>query len=70
MPEFCANRTPQPTAKHEIHYLHVDCPHLPEPANRHPLGNHITCHTALQEAAKHFDQVDGCAVCSPLCHKT
>ncbi len=68
MARSCVNTEPQDTGEHEVHNLDT-CRHLPHPTNRHDLGNHTTGHTAITAAKKTYRNVDGCAHCSPTCHR-
>ena len=64
MPEFCVSRNPQPTGVHEVHA--DNCPAWP--TDNVSLGWHRDCHGAVQEARIYFPHVDGCAICSMMCH--
>ena len=66
MAQYILNRNPQPTGEHEVHK--VGCTFMPKPENRIPLGEHLNCYGAVQEAKKHARNVDGCKFCSPDCH--
>lgn len=68
MPNYCVNKNAQPTGEHEVHNLDASCHHLPEYSNRLALGSHFDCQSALREARKHYDNVDGCAYCCPSCN--
>ncbi len=67
MPAYYVNTNAQPTGEHEVHEEDV-CPHPPEPANRHHLGTHASCHGAVAAARKIYDDVDGCYWCCNPCH--
>ncbi len=67
MTRYYVNRNAQSTGEHEVHK--ATCGRLPEPVNRIDLGNHSTCQQAIEAAKKHFTNVDGCAYCSPACHR-
>lgn len=67
MAQYCVNSNAQPTGEHEVHNL-ATCTVLPNPENRVPLGEHLTCQTAVAAARNIYSNVDGCAVCSPACH--
>jgi len=67
MPSYIVNRNSQPNGDHEVHKL--SCTRLPDPANRMPLGEHASCSTAVAKAKKTYPTADGCAYCSPACHK-
>ena len=68
MPNFCVNKNAQPTGEHEVHNLDAGCNHLPEFHNRHQLGNHTNCQSAVTAARRVYNNVDGCAYCAPACH--
>lgn len=64
---YYVNTSPQPTGEHEVHTQ--NCPHPPNPENRHYLGDFSHCQQAVAEARRHYTQVDGCYYCSNDCHK-
>jgi hypothetical protein len=66
MPEYLVNKHPQPGGEHEVHT--TTCSHLPEPANRLPLGWHANCRDALNKAREYYGAVDGCFYCCNDCH--
>lgn len=66
MPVYYLNERPQPSGEREVHT--ASCAWLPNKENRIPLGNHPTCHGAIHEARKYYQNVDGCAHCCPNCH--
>lgn len=66
MANYYVNKNAQPNGDHEVHK--EGCNWMPEPANRIPLGTHASCHSAVQQAKRHFAQSNGCAYCSPECH--
>jgi len=68
MSNFCVNKNAQPTGEHEVHNLDAGCNHLPELYNRHQLGNHANCQSAVTAARRIYSNVDGCAYCAPACH--
>jgi len=70
MPRFCVNKNAQstPTREHEVHNLDAGCTHLPLPQNRQALGSFATCRSAVTEANRYFNSVDGCRYCCPTCH--
>ena len=65
IPKYCARRNSQPTGEPEVHADR--CP--AGPADNVALGWHHNCHSALREARIYFANVDGCANCSPDCHR-
>ena len=67
MPLYYVNDSPQPTSgDHEVH--RDGCYWLGLARSTTPLGDHPSCHGALDVASFHYRQVDGCAHCSPDCH--
>ena len=51
---------------YEVHKQ--DCDYLPSEENRLYLGSFNTCHDAVKEAKKHYQQSNGCFFCSRECH--
>ncbi len=68
MPKFIVNREAQSTGEHEVHNIDAGCNHLPSLQNQRALGTFPSCHGAITEARKHYNNVDGCYYCSPACH--
>jgi hypothetical protein len=66
MPDYVVNRNAQPNGDHEVHTK--TCTWRPEPENQIDLGWHASCTSAVNEARKHYTQVNGCAYCSSACH--
>ena len=66
MPHYYVNKNPQPTGEHEVH--RAGCDWMPKPENRIFLGDYATCGPAKKAALVYYDNVDGCAHCSPACH--
>lgn len=66
MASYYVNKNAQSTGEHEVH--RSGCSWMPETQNRIYLGQFNTCGPAKTEAKKHYDNVDGCAHCSPNCH--
>ena len=65
---YCVNRSMR-QGKHQVHDLSNDNPHcLPSGDNRHYLGPHLDCHSAIKKAEEYYDNVDGCDHCCPKCH--
>ena len=50
----------------EVHM--IGCQRMPDEEDRTFLGDFGTCAPALEEAAKHYDRVDGCHACAYACH--
>ncbi len=61
MVEYYVNKNAQPTGEHEVH--RSGCAWMPDPQNRLYLGDFTTCRPAVQEAKKHYYQVDRCKYC-------
>ncbi|MGS2738752.1 hypothetical protein [Sinomicrobium sp. M5D2P17] len=66
MPKYYVNKNAQANGDHEVHK--ESCLRLPLVENRKDLGYHYDCHSAVREARKHYDQVNGCFHCSEACH--
>ena len=66
MKRYLVNKQAQPTGEHEVHHEH--CDHLPELNNRLDLGYFNNCQAAVEEARKHYSNVDGCYYCCNDCH--
>ena len=74
MPYYIINTNPQPNGDNEVHLTPQSAcssPRYPSPQNQRSLGLHATCHGAVQEAKRvGYKTADGCAYCSPACHKS
>ena len=68
MAAYCVNRNAQSNGDHEVHNLQGGCIRLPELENQIPLGQHVSCQTAVAAAKHHFSQVNGCYYCALPCH--
>ena len=66
MTAYYVNKNAQSNGDHEVHI--TGCPRMPDPDNRIPLGDFRTCHAAVMNATKHYDQVNGCFYCANECH--
>lgn len=66
MPRYLVNDTAQETGEHEVH--DVTCSWAKLIKKSTSLGTHASCRGAVEEARKHYRNVDGCAHCSPACH--
>ena len=66
MANYCVNREEQDNGDHEVHQ--EGCRFWPRPQNVQPLGWHSDCTSAVREAKRHFNQVNGCRTCSYPCH--
>ena len=67
MPRYYVNTQSQPNGDHEVH-REDNCRTPAAPQNRQALGEHASCHGAVQAARRYYRQVNGCAHCSPVCH--
>jgi hypothetical protein len=66
MARYYVNKNAQANGDHEVHAS--SCSFLPEVDNRIYLGEFSSCHAAVNEARKHYSDVDGCYYCSNACH--
>ncbi|MEZ6030414.1 MAG: hypothetical protein R3C46_11760 [Hyphomonadaceae bacterium] len=67
MARYYVNKNAQSSGEHEVHEF--SCSFLPQPENRIYLGEFSSCGPAIQEARRHYSNVDGCYYCCPACHK-
>ena len=63
---YFVNKKEQDNGDHEVHT--EQCFWRPNIENRIDLGVHTDCHSAIIEARKYYDQVNGCKVCLNLCN--
>ena len=63
---YYVNKNAQSNGDHEVHKS--GCSWLPSKGNRIYLGDFDYCSSAVKEAKKHSDQVNGCYHCSRACH--
>ncbi|MEQ8443003.1 MAG: hypothetical protein RIM33_14785 [Alphaproteobacteria bacterium] len=63
---YYVNKNAQSTGEHEVH--ETGCSFLPDQQNRVYLGDFLSCGPAVQEAKKHYNNVDGCYFCCNPCH--
>lgn len=66
MSRYYVNDNAQSNGDHEVHKS--GCDYMPQDRNRTFLGNHSHCMFAVQEARKHYNQVNGCYYFSNSCH--
>ena len=66
MGRYYVNSNAQLNGDHEVHT--EGCPFPPETENRIHLGVFHGCLGAVQAARNYYQQVNGCAYCSPACH--
>lgn len=65
---YYVNRNAQPNGDHEVHK--DGCSHMPDPGNRQSVGEHASCHGAVQAAKRFNSRANGCYWCSRECHTT
>ncbi|HEX6371036.1 MAG TPA: hypothetical protein VF006_19115 [Longimicrobium sp.] len=63
---YYVNTQAQSNGDHEVH--RDGCTYLPSILNRKYLGQFNYCVDAVDEARKHYTQVNGCYYCSNACH--
>ena len=68
MASYYVNKNAQSNGDHEVHT--TGCSFLPKIENRIYLGEFDNCKDAVEQAKKHYTQVDGCYYCSRDCHTT
>jgi hypothetical protein len=66
MPKYYVNRNAQTNGDHEVHKH--DCDHPPISVNRHDLGEHTNCQSAVRKAKETYSQSNGCYYCCRECH--
>lgn len=66
MAYYYVNQNAQANGDHEVHK--DGCSFMPQSENRLYLGNFTYCSSAVAEAKKHHDQVNGCYYCATACH--
>lgn len=66
MASYHLNMNEQANGDHEVH--REGCSFMPAAQNRIYLGQFESCYGAVNEARKHYWQVDGCYYCSYACH--
>lgn len=66
MDRYFVNKEAQVTGEHEVHK--DGCLNIPVSYNRHYLGYFYSCHGAVVEARKEYNNVDGCYYCCIECH--
>jgi hypothetical protein len=74
MPNYIVNTNAQSSGDHEVHLSpqsQCSSSRYPLPQNQRALGVHGSCHGAVQEAKRvGYANADGCAYCSPACHRS
>lgn len=68
MANYCVNKSAQASGDHEVHDVTANGWCLPEPANRHDLGYHSDCSSAVRAARVYYTRANGCAWCAGSCH--
>ena len=68
MARYYVNKTAQSNGDHEVHKDGRQW--MPAPNNREYLSDYASCAAAVAEAKKRYRTADGCATCSPDCHKS
>jgi hypothetical protein len=63
---YYVNKNAQANGDHEVHV--PTCSFFPASENRVYLGEFSSCHTAVTEAKKYYNQVNGCYYCCGACH--
>lgn len=66
MASYYVNKNQQSNGDHEVHKQ--GCVYMPDAANRIYLGEHVSCHSAVQQARRHYARSNGCYFCSDACH--
>ena len=66
VPNYYVNDTAQTSGEHEVHS--DGCPYLPYVTSKTDLGHFYSCQPAVAKAKEFYNNVDGCATCSPACH--
>lgn len=62
---YYVNKNAQSNGDHEVHKS--GCSFMPDSDNRIYLGDFVFCSSAITEARKYFNDVDGCYYCTD-CH--
>lgn len=73
MAQYIVNKNSQPNGDHEVHIISPlnACNYLPDPVNMVKLGDHNSCHSAVQTAKNlGYKTADGCAYCCTACHSS
>ena len=69
MKSYYVNKNAQPYSNdHEVHVS--GCSYFPDSENAQYLGSFSSCHDAVKEAKKYFDDTNGCYYCCNECHTT
>lgn len=70
MPNFIINNNQQSNGDYEVHNRTTGCSFMPAAANQIDLGDHATCHGAVDYAKRQFlnAKINGCYYCCRPCH--
>ena len=63
---YYVNKNSQSNGDHKVHK--EGCSRMPEEENKLYLGDFSSCHSAVNEAKKHYSQSNGCYYCSSECN--
>ena len=66
MDQYYVNMRSQDNGDNEVHK--DGCYFMPLPQNRHSLGYHFSCASAVAAARLHYPRANGCIFCSTACH--
>lgn len=64
---YVNNRAQVASGDHEVHQH--GCYWLSLAESVTPLGDHLTCFSAVTAARQIYQTADGCVHCSPACHR-
>lgn len=72
MSKFIINTHAQSNGDYEVHNLTKGCCHMPNTENQRELGEHNSCHDAVNFAKKIWPdaKINGCYYCCQPCHTT
>lgn len=72
MARFVLNSNKQPNGDNEVHNRTLGCDYMPRPENQIDLGEHLSCHGAVNYAKSLYgkSRINGCRYCCPSCHTT
>lgn len=64
--KYYVNKQAQANGDHEVHK--EGCGWMPSEGNKKELGEYHSCESAVAEAKKSYEQVNGCYYCCYACH--
>ena len=67
MARYYVNDNAQVSGDHEVHL--ASCRWVDQMKSKTYLGDYSSCREAVAKAKTIYRQSDGCAQCSPACHK-